>query len=54
MPGRALALALLLAASLAGAARAEPLRRDQVPEALQEWIDWAFRPDARCCRFSVT
>jgi len=34
----------------AGAARAEPLRRDQVPEELKEWIDWALlgHEDAQC------
>lgn len=47
MFGRALVLALAL---LAPAARGEPLAREQVPEPLRPWIEWALRdrPDAVC------
>ncbi|MBX3028254.1 hypothetical protein KF840_25470 [bacterium] len=50
MPGRALALALALVGLVAGAAAAQPLGRAQVPEELQQWIDWALHghEDAVC------
>lgn len=50
MPGRLLALALAFLAFLATPAAAEPLRREQVPEDLQPWIDWALQghEEARC------
>ncbi|HSQ01507.1 MAG TPA: hypothetical protein VL049_30155 [Candidatus Dormibacteraeota bacterium] len=50
MPGRALALALALVGLAAGAAAAEPLRRDQVPEPLRPWVEWALQghEDALC------
>lgn len=49
MLGRALALAVALLGLAAGAG-AEPLAREQVPEPLRPWVEWALRdkPDAVC------
>lgn len=43
MPGRVLALALAIVALAAGGASAEPLPREQVPEDLRPWVDWALQ-----------
>jgi hypothetical protein len=49
MLGRALALAVAVLGLAAGAG-AEPLSREQVPEPLRPWVDWALhdRQDAGC------
>ncbi|MDX2171272.1 MAG: hypothetical protein SF182_29655, partial [Deltaproteobacteria bacterium] len=51
-PALRLALALLL---IAGTAAAAPLRREDVPEELQQWIDWALHgeTEAACSRLEA-